>query len=67
MAKTTAQLKFKKVDLDLFIYSEEPEKETGYSGHFEITKIEIAGIDVTELLDDQIEEIITDLLNNEPS
>ena len=63
MATRTEQFTYKEVDLDLFIEEDAPEEDTYYSGHFEIYKIEIAGMDVTDLLGDQIKEIETAYLN----
>jgi len=63
MAIRTEQFIYKEVDLDLFIEEELPEEETNYSGYFDIYKIEIAGMDATELLEDQIEKIETAYLN----
>ena len=63
MATRTEQFIYKKVDLYLFIEEDSPEYDTNYSGQFEIYKIQIAGMDATELLGDKIKEIETAYLN----
>jgi len=62
MATRIEQFIYKEVDLDLFIEEEAPEDETNYSGYFDIYKIEIAGMDATELLEYQLDEIEQEFL-----